>query len=286
MRPVALTDSPDDESGALTQMRSPSDELALDATLAELARFVQSPTRLRILDQLQRSPCSTTELHEALDVHRTTIQRNLTILREKHCIRSSPTETVYHLTPPGQLFLETFQQLLPTARMAHRLGMFCAQFPGTVPVDVACLRECGITTTAPATPHAPQERVRALLTASETVRLSVPCVSPRHLRTMAAHFADWSPFELITPTVGIERLTATHPALTEPVIATGSVCVLTEPASPAVGVGLLDETAVIIVYDDTQRMHALLEATRPSSAISDWVRDQYEDRQRTATVIE
>lgn len=284
MMPAAPTDSVDDEPIVSNQTRPPRNDLSLDATLAELAEFVHSPTRLRILKRLQRSPCTTTELHDALDVHRTTLQRNLTHLREKQCIRSSTTETIYRLAPPGQLFLSVFQQIIPTTRTARRLGAFCAQFPGEMPVDVAYLRDCCLTTVE-STPHAPQERLRTLLTTSETVRLSVVRVSPQQLRTMADQVASWATFDLISPGTVIEHLAATCPSLTETIVTTGGVHVLPETTSPSVGVGLLDETAVVIVYDNNQHIHALLEDTREQSPINEWVSDRFENDKRTATVM-
>lgn len=59
------------------------DEQSLDTMLSDLAVFTQSPIRLRILDRLSESPRTATELVDILDVHRTTLQRNLELLHEK-----------------------------------------------------------------------------------------------------------------------------------------------------------------------------------------------------------
>jgi predicted transcriptional regulator len=286
MMPDDPPSSSADESIASVHTRPPCDEQSLEATLSELACFVQTPTRLRILNHLQKSPQTPTELDDVLNIHRSTLRRNLTLLRENQYIRTAPTETVYRLTPPGQLFLDMFQQVIPLTRTTQRLSTFCAQYPGELPVDSACLRDCHITPMTSSNPHAPQERLHALLTASETVQLVVPSLSPTHLQTIAASLADWSTVELISPPAVIERLDDMCPSLTETVGTTGGINVLVEPTSPSVGVGVLDETAVVIVYNENQRIHALLEAAREQSAINEWVYSQYKDYKQAATGIE
>ncbi|NUB90452.1 helix-turn-helix domain-containing protein [Haloterrigena sp. SYSU A121-1] len=261
------------------------DEESLEETLSDLALFTQSPTRLRILNRLRESPHSVTELNETLDVHRTTLQRNIELLREKQCIQSDPAETVYRITPPGRLFLEALQQATSTAQMAGRLSTFLAEFPGEIPADITCLRECCITTAAPYNPHAPQERLQRLLTNSESVELLVPRIPPMHLQIIADHITNWTTCELICPTPVIEHFATTLPSLTESVVTTGHVYELDESTGPSVGVGKIDENPIIIVYDDNYHMHAILETTPDQSAIEKWVSSQYRDCRQTATII-
>ncbi|OAQ54763.1 hypothetical protein HTG_04145 [Natrinema mahii] len=261
------------------------DERSLDTMLSDLAVFTQSPTRLRILDRLSESPRTATELVDILDVHRTTLQRNLELLHEKQCIRSNPTEDIYRIAPPGELFLEALQRAMAAAQTAGQLGTFLSQFPAEAPADAACLSECCITAVTPHNPYAPQERLQRLLTASESVQLFSPHLSPKHLQIVADQITDSTSFELIFPKAVLNHFATTRSALTEAVITNGTVHEIDEAGSPSVGVGTLDETAVSVVFDDNQHVHAILEATSDQAAVDEWVRSRYRQCRRTATVI-
>jgi predicted transcriptional regulator len=276
------TDSTDTEADKRSSTQPTIDMANLDATLSNLAYLVQSPTRLQILDQLQRSPCSTTELHNTLNVHRTTLQRNLDTLCDKQCIQRASTDDTYRLAPPGQLFIETFQQLLETARTATRLSTFLDHFPQDFPADVECLSTCDITIPEQYDPNIPLHRFSTLLTTSETVQLFMPIIYPKHIQTIADHLSDWSELELVSTASIFERLTTKQSSSTETVVRTGSVQLRTMTTSPSVGVGMMDETAVVIVYDEKQNIHALLETTSEQSAIVEWVRWQYRHHKRNA----
>lgn len=276
------SDSTDTEEGERSPTQPTIDMANLDATLSNLAYLVQSPTRLQILDQLQRSPRSTTELHNTVNVHRTTLQRNLNTLREKQYIQRASTDDTYRLAPPGQLFIETFQQLLETARTATRLSTFLDHFPQDFPADTECLRTCDITIPEQYDPNTPLHRFSTLLTTSETVQLFMPIIYPQHIQTIADHLNDWSEFELVSIASNFERLTTKRSSSTETVVATGTVQLRTMTTSPSVGVGMMDETAVVAVYDEKQNIHALLETTSEQSAIVEWVRWQYRHHKRKA----
>jgi predicted transcriptional regulator len=276
------TDSTDTEADECASTQPTIDVTNLDATLSSLAYLVQSPARLQILDQLQRSPRSETELRNTLNVHRTTLRRNLETLREKQCIQRTSTDDTYRLALPGQLFIETFQELLETTRMATRLGIFLEHFPQDFPADVECLRTCDITIPERYDPNTPLNRFSTLLTTSETIQLFIPIIYPTHIQTIAGHLNDWYEFELISIVSSFERLTTKRPSSTETVVATGTVQLRTMSTCPSVGIGMMDETAVVIVYDEKQNIHALLETTSEQSAIVEWIRWQYRHHKRKA----
>ncbi|ELZ98996.1 transcriptional regulator [Haloferax mucosum ATCC BAA-1512] len=271
---------PDDAAAQATDGESP-----LEDTLADLALFTRSPVPLRILDCLDESPRTTTQLDDALDVHRTTLKRNLERLRERECVRSNPIERGHRITSVGRLYLRGLEEVVETARDADRLATVRSGFPEELPGDVAYLRDCRITTAAPYNPHAPQERLQRLLIKSGSVRLFAPQFPPHYLEILTSRTEDTAACELVIPAPVVDYLKTVRPSLVERVVASMTVYGADELTDIAVGVGHVDERPVIVVYDDNKHVQAVVEVPTDRSPVREWVRDQYRDRRQRASVV-
>ncbi len=257
-------------------------ESLVETCLSDINCLARSHNRLQILKQLHQNPCSSTELRRTLDMHRTTLQRNLRTMREKHWIHTEPTENTHRITPPGTLLLEGFQDVLGTAETAMALGSFLKQFPASLPANIDCLRECRVTTSTSFDPHAQVRRLLTLLEDTKMVRLFVPKLSPLLVRPIADHLTNETTFELISTIRVIERLQNMHPTLIETFVENNAIHFLDTATSQPVGIGILDEHVVLIVYDKKQTIHAILEATSEQQEIIDWAKQRYSSYEQAA----
>ena len=248
----------------------------IEDILADIECLARSQNRLRILQRLQESPTSSTDLKQELNIPRTTLRRNLIELEEKTWIRTSPTEDVYRIAPPGELFIEQFYDLLNAARTADRLGSFLDAFPGDIPAETACLRACRITWPGPNDPHAPMNRLRTLVKDASVLRAFTPIMCAMYTRMFAEGARSGVDIEVISTPDAVETLQSTDPSVLEGLTDadTGSLLV-TDDGLPY-GVYLLNGVVVLAAYDDDGRIQSLLEATDEQTEIVDWAERQYE----------
>ena len=254
----------------------------IDEMLADIECLARSQNRLRILQRLSESPCSSAELRQELGIPRTTLRRNLIELEEKHWIRTSPTAECYRIAPPGQLFLEKFHELLEVTQVADRLGSFLDRFPAEIPAGVECLRACRITRPGTHDPHAPMNRLLTLIDDASILRGFVPIMCAMYARAFANRASDGTDFELITRPRAVEALRADHPSLLEPLANVDSGCLLVTEELPRYSMYLLNGIVVLAAYDGDGRIHSLLEATDAQTEIVDWAEQQYASYEQTA----
>lgn len=250
--------------------------------LAEIECLARSPNRLTMMYLLKQSPTTMTEMREILGVHRTTLGRNLAVLKGKNWVVSSPTENSHRLTRAGELIIDSFEELIRTTRTANRLGAFLTRFPETIPIEKERLRSSQITCPEKDDPLAPMSRLFEFLATSETIRGSVPVLGPMEGRVIANQIPAGTEIEMILGSTAWESLRVNHPSLFSPLKEADETELLVSSEDPSYGIFLIDERVVLVAYDEDMRIHSILEA-RESQEIIDWARQQYEGRKEAAS---
>lgn len=258
------------------------DSNAVDGILDDIECVACSKNRLKILHQLLKSPQSASALNKAVSIHRTSLRRNLDVLMNKNWVRSDPAENVFRISPSGQIFLEGFYEMMETTRTAADIGSFLGQFPEPTPVSVDALRECSITVSETRNPHAPLNRSLELIGDSDVFRGFVPVVNSMYLETLSERVRDDSDFEVISEPSMVDTLQSRHPSKVQRLqrADTGELFVSSE--IPDYGLCVLDDTVLVIVYDDSMKVSAILESSDEGSEIFEWAAQRYEACSQTA----
>ena len=249
--------------------------------LDEITSLSRSPTRFEILDLICDSPRSRAELQRELDIHRTTLQKNLGELVAKNWVEDVPTENIYRALPAGRIITESVHETMADFRAADKLGMFLAQLPETPPVRADVFRTCDVTLCESHGAYAPMERFVELVNDADFFRGFAPVFNPFYVEALGARIADGCDFEIIGPPDVFEAIRIDRPKAFETAVNAESTRLLVADDVPQFGLGLLEGTVVVAAYDEHMRTHSILEACDEREELVEWAERQY-DTQREA----
>lgn len=254
----------------------------MDDVLADIECLARSHNRLAILDQLRHSSLSIAELTRDLDIPRTSLRRNLTELENKYWIRTSPTDDVYRITLPGQIFVQQFRELLSVAQLANNLGSFLDQLPTHIPIEAEHLRNCRITCSQRYNPRAPKNRLLDILDTPSFLRGVTPVICPMHIQKFANRAENSHEFEVITNRDAIKALQTRHPSLLDTLVNTDAGSLFFGSELPLYEIYLVNDIIAIATYDENRRIHSVLEVTNRTDDIVNWAEEKYNSHIRTA----
>jgi len=270
------------DSNTLSRAAKEVDELLDDEyDCSDIEFLSRSMNRLRVLVQLSKAPRSQSDLQRELAIPRTTLRRNLIQLAERQWIEERPSENVYRILPPGEVFTESFCELLRDAETADRLASFTEYFSGSIPLNTETLRDCDITCCAER-PYAPVIRFDTLLNETDSFSVVLPSINPTYADTIEARILDGTGQEVVVPTDVLETLRTEYLSVLDAFSETESARLFVSEETPAAGFGLLDNYVTVATYSQNRRMHSLLEASREQSAVVDWTERCYSSYKQTA----
>lgn len=253
--------------------------------VAAIEFLARSETRVRLLSVLARDgQCSKQELSDAVDVSRTTIQRNLGALEDRGWITT--TNSTYAITTAGEWIADDVSELVETVRNAEQLGPILDLIDPSVfgfdPREV----QFEITTAALGQPQKMiDEHVRSVRAADE-MRLLLPETGIRPLRATAESFPDQEgSVTLIVSEPVLETFRST-PEARECVTAlqeTGRFSLLVTDVEIPFYLGRLDDTVEIGVSKGG-KPHALLSTTDP--AVVEWAERTLAEYESTASAVD
>jgi predicted transcriptional regulator len=235
-----------------------------------------------MLELLCASTHTRDELQEKLDVHRTTLQKNLHELMERNWVTSLPSTNAYQASPAGQIVIDNVQRILPEIHIAERFDEFLPLLPVESQIDMHTLRDCAVTHSKEHGSHAPMQRVLIQMRESNTVRGSTSVFNPMYVAPFKNSLPGGCTFEIIGTPDFFQRVRDNFPTALETALAADSTQLLVLDTLPQFSVGLLDNVGVIATYDGNMRLQSLLEADSTQQQVFDWIKHQYESQKETA----
>jgi predicted transcriptional regulator len=277
-----MVPSPPPDNTARTDTNT-SSAATIKASLADINYLARSHNRLRILELLCASSCSWAALRENLDIHRTTLQKNLNELEKRNWIENIPTDNVYRVLPAGRIVVQSIRETMADFRTADRLDETLALLPEASPRRA--LRACNVTR-CDSHPYAPIQRLRTLVEETETFRGFTPVFNPLYVSPIKQRIRAEHESEIIAPPTFFEMIRDDDASALNRTLQAESVQLLISDALPPFGVALLDDVAIITVYGSDMKVHTLLEANSKQQALIDWIEKQYTAQRETAAEYE
>lgn len=247
----------------------------MDGHCETLECLCNSPQRLRILDILNGTEMDVRDLMTALNSPRSTVQHNLSKLEERDWIDT--TASGYTATTVGGLLCELFVTTGETADTIQRLAPFFEAIDVPPEVEIGKLTDALMTTPNPTQPNAPTKRLFEAFDGADRVCGFTPVVSGFMVelfcngdRTIAEHeyiVAD-EVFDILHEEFPEERIDMSEKDK--------SVSVTTYLYEGDIPYGLFisEERLVLVAYDETGRLQALVESTNEEAV--EWGERMYE----------
>ncbi|MFW6316941.1 MAG: helix-turn-helix transcriptional regulator [Halorubrum sp.] len=248
-----------------------------------------SPVRVAVLRALRGEPRRPTDLTDAVDATRTTVQRILGGFRERDWVVKRGA--AYRVTPTGERVHDAYERLLDEVERADRYGRFAAELERVdagFPAEAIGAGELTVATER--NPLAAVDRLTELLREGQgaEIRVVSPVVVQQFNRAAAAALDAGSEVELVIDHDVLEASVADfEPAIDRALDDEGAtVYVSREPVE--YGLFARDDVACVVAYDRGNNPRCVLESTDPT--VIEWVDDRFEslvaDARRLSTVVE
>lgn len=128
-----------------------------------------------MLDILDGTQMDVRDLMSTLDSSRSTVQRNLTVLKKQGLVEE--TCTGYAATTIGGLLREEFARANETTAVIRRMASFFEAVDAPPEIPIGALTDALVTTPDPTQPNAPTKRLYEAFDGADSVRGFVPVVS-------------------------------------------------------------------------------------------------------------
>ena len=148
--------------------------LQTNGTWECIACLSNSFQRVRVLAVLNDVPADLRELKDALDIPRTSLQRNLALLEQHGWIKR--VHPGYTTTTKGSLLTNVFLEMLGRVQRIESLTPFLAEVDLSTAFDIDRLDAFLVTVPEPHRPHAPMIRLLDLFETAEQMRAFSPVV--------------------------------------------------------------------------------------------------------------
>lgn len=258
--------------------------------MATLQFLTRSRNRFRVLCRLSEEPSSAGDLQRDLGVARTTLRRLLNELDDRGWIFRVGTD--YHAALPAHLTVASVQQTVDELGAASRLTEFFETIPAKsrrrdfadFPVEEVLERVEEVSVVVPTTaePYRPQSEVESLLSSAGSVRGFLPSASPVF---EAAFQIEGS--EIIIPSKASGSLPAElRQAGIDQDEEHGPIRVLVTETDVTYGLLLLDETVVLIGFDEYGRPQSVVVFPEGTESVVGWGEVVYDRVREHAVPLE
>jgi predicted transcriptional regulator len=239
-----------------------------------------SPQRLKILDTLDGTRMDVREVMEALDSPRSTVQRNLSVLKERDWIETAGSG--YTTTTVGGLLRSEFVGMGETVTKIERMALFLNTVDAPAEVDVDQLSNVLVTTPEPTRPHSPRKRLLRIFNEVNCVRGLLPVVSS--LSVEGAHRADAGSEpngEYVISSVAFDALHDQYAGEGVEMDPPAHIDVRVYDGDLPYGLFVSDDALALAAYDEFGRIQVLVEST--SETTVEWGERVYEAYRRQST---
>lgn len=256
------------------------------AAVETLEFVTRSPSRVRILELLhENGDASRESLAAAVDVVRTTLQRNLTGLAERGLIRERGRR--YEITSAGSLVATGLAGAIERVDAAMRLRPVLERVPDEqFGFDIDRLTDATVVESTTANPYAPVDHHAATLADADHVRALLPAVGATPLETSQEAIESGATFEMFLAPSVAETVRTEQPIADEFAKNADAPSVSVSVVDDEVPyyLGIVDDAVQIGVHDDSGLPTALLEST--DDQVREWAVDRIDAARRRSTPFE
>jgi predicted transcriptional regulator len=257
--------------------------------LDDVEFLASSPNRVRVLEALAERAYTRPELHDSTGVTRPTLGWILDDCETRGWVtREGRT---FSLTPLGRLIITSFADLLETVETTQRLREVAPFLPlADLPFDVRRFRESTITVPHPPDVSAHLRRVGELVENGSTLRWlegNVYIEAVVRQRDLVGERDQRYEIVLGDAALDVLRSHGETAAMVRDVLATGNVTLYEFTGEVPFSLATVDDTALVLPYDDEGTPCALVETTDPEiRALVVATLDEYRGRAERVTLEE
>ncbi|ELY96439.1 helix-turn-helix transcriptional regulator [Natrialba taiwanensis] len=253
-----------------------------ESALERLEFLIASPNRYRLLRSLSESAASPDVLGEELDIPRSTLRRNLTVLENQGYISQVVTENRYEVTIAGEIASEAVENALSTIEFGASIGPFFERFPAELPISLDALTSCDITISTTDTPFEPLYHVRRNVMGATCVRGFVPTINPLYIDTLHECIAEDLTLEVVAPPSGYESASPDYDETLAAIGASENITLYESDSVPGYALGIVDGMVLLGTFDERMRTHSVI-AAPSQSELRRWATESYDEIKATAT---
>lgn len=248
----------------------------MDDLCEALKCLCNSPQRVRILDTLDETQMDVRDLLSTLDSSRSTVQYNLTVLKERGWVEE--TRCGYVTTTIGSLLREEFARANETTAAIRRMAPFFEAVDSPPEIAMSKLTDALVTTPDPAQPNAPIKRLFSMFTGTNRVRGFVPVVSGLILDSFRDTTEDRTTIhEYVLSRAAFDatrtRCSNEQTDVSETIFPTRTEVSIYEGDIPY-GLFVSEDRLALTAYTEVGRVRALVESTNRGAI--EWGKEMYE----------
>ncbi len=121
---------------------------------------------------------------ESIDVHRTTVRRNLRELKDRGWVKEG-NDRQYTVTPPGKLVMSGFSTALKKGNQSKKLNLFLSKLPQKVHEEIGSLSTENIVLNEFDGPFAAVHEFTTFVKEENRLRLYLPELNPKYVTQFA-----------------------------------------------------------------------------------------------------
>lgn len=253
--------------------------------LEDVEYLARSPNRVRVLKAMDTDSYTRSELRELTGISQPTLGRILDGFERRGWIRKSGT--VYQRSRLGSLLADAFGHLLDTVETVQKLAELEERLPTErMDFDFRLFREATITTPHPPDVFAHLRRAEELVTpAAHTTWLTGNMYLDSIPKQRELLFERNQTQEVIISQAALD-VALSRPetvAMIRELLESGRITVYRFDGTVPLSVGLADETALVVPYDDNNAPCALIDTE--NDVIRDWVSEMLREYREQAELL-
>lgn len=267
--------------------RGESTQVAEAQVINQIESLVRSPNRIQLLQSIrEREPVEKDELRELHGMSRTTLLRNLEVLKDEGWIES-PEPRTFIVSRSGELVAASLSELMDTVTLSNTLQPFLQWIPeGDLDVDLRLLDDAELIMGKPGDPWAMVNHHVATLETMNHCRALLPFTGLHATEVATQRIIDGDAHAELVVAPQVAATFQSDPQYAELLhnaVATGRMDIFAYDGSLPFGLVIFDDIVQFLVAEGDEP-RALLESD--STQVHDWARNKFETAKRTASPIE